>query len=192
MHDIGANIVLSKLPIGDLATQWFADRGIFCAGRVANEDINRVSKATGAVLQTTVNNLAADVLGTCGKFEEKQIGAERYNLFEECPSTKSATIILRGGAEQFIKEAERSLNDAIMIVRRCFKTNKVVAGGGATEMELSRALKEEAAKVAGKEQLVMNMFAKSLEAIPKIIADNAGLDSLDIINKLRHKHGKIY
>lgn len=189
MHDVGANIVLSKLPIGDLATQWFADRGIFCAGRVPNEDINRVSKATGAVLQTTVNNLTPDVLGTCGKFEEKQIGAERYNLFEECPSTKSATIILRGGAEQFIKEAERSLNDAIMIVRRCFKTNKVVAGGGATEMELSRALKEEAVKVAGKEQLVMNMFAKSLEAIPKIIADNAGLDSLDIINKLRHKHG---
>ena len=189
MHNVGANIVLSKLPIGDLATQWFADRGIFCAGRVTNEDIPRVSKATGATLQTTVNNISPDVLGTCGKFQEKQIGAERYNLFEECPNTKSATIILRGGAEQFIKEAERSLNDAIMIVRRCFKTNKVVAGGGATEMELARHLKECAVKVAGKEQLVMNMFAKSLEVIPKTIADNAGLDSLDIINKLRHRHG---
>lgn len=77
-----------------------------------------------------------------------------------------------------------------MIVRRCFKTNKVVAGGGATEMELSRHLKEKAAEIPGKEQLVINMFSKSLEAIPKIIADNAGLDSLDIINKLRHKHGK--
>ena len=78
-----------------------------------------------------------------------------------------------------------------MIVRRCFKTNKVVAGGGATEMELSKGLKEYAVEVSGKEQLVMNMFAKSLEVIPKIIADNAGLDSLDIINKLRHKHCKI-
>jgi len=75
MHAVGANIVLSKLPIGDLATQWFADRGIFCAGRVANDDIVRVSKATGAVLQTTVNNITEDVLGTCGRFEEKQIGA---------------------------------------------------------------------------------------------------------------------
>ena len=103
---------------------------------------------------------------------------------------KSATIILRGGAEQFIKEAERSLNDAIMIVRRCFKTNKIVAGGGATEIELSCHLKEKATEVSGKEQLVMNMFAKSLEVIPKVIADNAGLDSLDIINKLRHRHGK--
>ncbi len=75
MHDVGANIVLSKLPIGDLATQWFADRGIFCAGRVASEDINRVAKSTGATLLTTVNNLSPDVLGTCGRFEEKQIGA---------------------------------------------------------------------------------------------------------------------
>jgi T-complex protein 1 subunit eta len=97
---------------------------------------------------------------------------------------------LRGGAEQFIKEAERSLNDAIMIVRRCFKTNKVVAGGGATEMELSRGLKEHAGKVANKEQLVMNMFAKALEIIPRTIADNAGLDSLDIINRLRTRHCK--
>ena len=102
--------------------------------------------------------------------------------------TKSATIILRGGAEQFIKEAERSLNDAIMIVRRCFKTNKVVAGGGATEMELSKALKENAVQISGKEQLVMNMYAKALEVIPRTIADNAGLDSLDLINKLRNRH----
>ena len=131
MQKIGANVILSKLPIGDLATQWFADRGIFCAGRVPIEDLVRVSKATGAVLQTTVNNVNESVLGTCGKFEEKQIGAERYNLFEECPESKTATIVLRGGAEQFIKEAERSLNDAIMIVRRCFKASNIVAGGGA-------------------------------------------------------------
>ena len=86
IHDVGANIVLSKLPIGDLATQWFADRGIFCAGRVPQEDINRITKATGATLQTTVNNVSPDVLGTCGTFEERRIGAERFNLFEECPS----------------------------------------------------------------------------------------------------------
>lgn len=80
----GAQIVLSKLPIGDLATQYFADNDIFCAGRVANEDLQRVSKATGGVIQTTVNGLTPDVLGTCGEFEEKQIGAERYNLFIQC------------------------------------------------------------------------------------------------------------
>lgn len=119
--DSGANVVLSKLPIGDLATQYFADKGLFCAGRVAMDDLQRVSKATGGVIQTTVNGLTKEVLGTCGEFEEKQVGAERYNMFVNCPLSKTSTIVLRGGAEQFIAEAERSLNDAIMIVRRAMK-----------------------------------------------------------------------
>lgn len=190
MQKIGANVILSKLPIGDLATQWFADRGIFCAGRVPIEDLVRVSKATGAVLQTTVNNINESVLGTCGRFEEKQIGAERYNLFEECPESKTATIVLRGGAEQFIKEAERSLNDAIMIVRRCFKASNIVPGGGAVEMELSKCLRSHSKNINTKETLVINSFAKALEIIPKTIADNSGLDSIDVMNKLRYKHCK--
>ena len=138
----GAQVVLSKLPIGDLATQYFADRGIFCAGRVPQEDLDRVCKSTGAVVQTTTNGLTEDVLGTCGKFEEKQLGNERYNMFTECTSAKSVTIVIRGGAAQYIEEAARSLNDAIMIVLRAIKTHAVVAGGGAIEMELSRYLRE--------------------------------------------------
>ena len=94
----GAKIVLSNLPIGDLATQYFADRDIFCAGRVQKDDLQRVGKATGAILQTTVNGLTEDVLGTCGKFEEVQLGNERYNMFTECTNTKSTTMVLRGGA----------------------------------------------------------------------------------------------
>lgn len=85
MVDAGAQIVLSKLPIGDLATQFFADRNIFCAGRVTNDDLQRVAKATGAVVQSTVNGLTKDVFGKCGLFEEVQVGAERYNLFKKCP-----------------------------------------------------------------------------------------------------------
>ncbi|EAS07742.2 TCP-1 (CTT or eukaryotic type II) chaperonin family, eta subunit (macronuclear) [Tetrahymena thermophila SB210] len=184
----GANIVLSKLPIGDLATQYFADRNIFCAGRVDAEDMKRVQKSTGAIVQTTVNGLTEDVLGTCNQFEEVQIGAERYNLFKDCPHSKSATIILRGGAEQFIAEAERSLNDAIMIVRRCMKANKIVPGGGAIELEISRLLRLHSRKTEGKIQLVINAFAKALEVIPRTIADNAGHDSIQVLNKLRQKH----
>jgi T-complex protein 1 subunit eta len=135
------------LPIGDLATQYFADRDLFCAGRVNNEDLLRLAKATGGVVQTTVNGLTSEVLGSCGKFEEVQIGSERYNLFTGCPGTKSCTIVLRGGADQYIDEAERSLNDAIMIVRRAIKANSVVAGGGAIEMELSRHLREYLRKI---------------------------------------------
>lgn len=91
--------MLSKLPIGDLATQFFADRNIFCAGRVPNEDLQRVQQASGGMVQTTVNGLQPAVLGQCGEFEEKQLGAERYNFFKDCPQSKTATIILRGGAD---------------------------------------------------------------------------------------------
>jgi T-complex protein 1 subunit eta len=184
----GANIVLSKLPVGDLATQYFADRGLFCAGRVPADDLNRISKASGGAIQTTTHGLTSGILGTCKEFEEVQLGAERYNFFRECPSQKACTIILRGGADQYIEEAARSLNDAIMIVRRAIKTHAVVAGGGAIEMELSRFLREYLRNITGKHQLIVNAFAKALEIIPKTLCDNSGLDSTDILNKLRQKH----
>ena len=186
----GANVVLSKLPIGDLATQYFADRNVFCAGRVAAEDIERVAKATGACLLQTCNDITEKSLGTCGLFEERQIGAERFNLFMECPKSKTATIIIRGGAEQFIEEAERSMNDAIMIVRRASKASSIVAGGGAIEMELSKYVRNEGMKISGKEQLIVLGFAKALEIIPKTLAQNSALDAIDIMNKLRQKHNK--
>jgi len=184
----GANIVLSKLPIGDLATQYFADRDIFCAGRVPSEDLNRLVKATGGQMQTTVQGLTPDVLGYAGEFEEIQIGAERYNMFKHCKNTKTATIILRGGAEQFIAEAERSLNDSIMIVRRALKAQKIVVGAGAIELEISKYLRYHSRSISGKMQIIVNSFAKSLETIPRTIADNAGLDSIQVLNKLRQKH----
>ena len=186
----GANVVLSKLPIGDLATQYFADRNVFCAGRVAAEDIERVAKATGACLLQTCNDITEKSLGICGLFEERQIGAERFNLFMECPKSKTATIIIRGGAEQFIEEAERSMNDAIMIVRRASKATSIVAGGGAIEMELSKYVRNEGMKISGKEQLIVLGFAKALEIIPKTLAQNSALDAIDIMNKLRQKHNK--
>lgn len=130
----GAKVVLSKLPIGDLATQYFADRDIFCAGRVASDDLDRVVAAVGGSIQTTCSDIRSEHLGTCETFNELQIGGERYNLFEGTPRAKTCTLILRGGAEQFIAEVERSLHDAIMIVKRAIKNNYIVAGGGACEV----------------------------------------------------------
>merc|ERR1719387_508382 len=170
----GAKVVLSRLAIGDLATQYFADRDIFCAGRVEGDDLERTRRATGAEVQTTVQGITPEVLGTCGEFEEKQIGGERYNLFRQCSGTKSSTIIIRGGAQQFIDEAERSLHDAIMIVRRAMRNTKVVGGGGAIEMELSRFLREYARTISGKQQLVINYYARALECIPVTLAQNSG------------------
>jgi T-complex protein 1 subunit eta len=134
----GAKVVLSKLPIGDLATQYFADRDIFCAGRVTSDDLKRVVQAVGGSIQSTTSDIEPHHIGTCGKFEEKQIGGERFNLFEDCPQAKTCTLILRGGAEQFIAEVERSLHDSIMIVKRAIQNNHIVAGGGACEVSRRR------------------------------------------------------
>ncbi|MCQ2820898.1 MAG: T-complex protein 1 subunit eta [archaeon] len=184
----GARVVLSKLVIGDLATQYFAEKGIFCAGRVKDEDIKRIAKATGALLLHSCNKIDEKALGSCGLFEEKQVGEERYNIFSECPETKTVTIVLRGGAEQFIEESERSINDAVMVVRRATKAESIVPGGGAIEMELSKYVREQGMKIAGKQQLVVLGFARALEIIPKTLAGNSGYDSVDIINKLRQRH----
>jgi len=186
----GAKVVLSKLPIGDVATQYFADRDMFCAGRVPDEDLQRTMKACGGAIQSTVHDLDDKTLGTCETFEEKQVGGERFNFFYGCPQSKSCTIILRGGAEQFMEETERSLHDAIMIVRRAMKNDSVVAGGGAIDMELSKYLRNHARTIAGKEQLVIGAMAKAFEVIARQLCDNAGFDATNILNKLRQKHAQ--
>ncbi|CAH1389872.1 unnamed protein product [Nezara viridula] len=186
----GAQVVLSKLPIGDVATQYFADRDMFCAGRVADEDIRRTQKACGGTMITTTKDMSASVLGTCEVFEERQIGGDRYNLFAGCPNAKTCTMILRGGAEQFLEETERSLHDAIMIVRRTIKNDAVVAGGGAIELELSKMLRDYSRTIAGKEQLLIGAVAKALEIIPRQLCDNAGFDATAILNRLRQKHAQ--
>lgn len=186
----GAKVVLSKLPIGDLATQYFADRGVFCAGRVTSEDMQRVVAAVGASVQSTTTDLLEKHLGSCESFEERQIGGERFNVFEGCPHSKTCTLILRGGAEQFIAEVERSLHDAIMIVRRAIKNQTIVAGGGACEMELSRYLREASRTIEGKQQLIVAAFARALEVIPRQLCDNAGFDAAEVVNKLRYCHAQ--
>lgn len=193
--DSKCNIVLSKLPIGDLATQFFADRGIFCAGRVSSDDLERIIKAVGGSILTSVNEINTEKdLGTCAKFEELQIGSERFNIFSGCPYTKTCTLILRGGSIKIIDEIERSLHDAIMIVKRALKNKQIVAGGGAIEMELSKYLRDYSHQIKGKKQLIIQSYAKALEIIPRQLCENAGLDGIELLNKLRnfHANGDFY
>eukprot|EP00596_Hydrurales_sp_CCMP1899_P002238 CAMPEP_0119040048 /NCGR_PEP_ID=MMETSP1177-20130426/9868_1 /TAXON_ID=2985 /ORGANISM="Ochromonas sp, Strain CCMP1899" /LENGTH=517 /DNA_ID=CAMNT_0007004729 /DNA_START=274 /DNA_END=1827 /DNA_ORIENTATION=- len=189
--DCGAKVVLSRLPIGDLATQYFADKGIFCAGRVPTDDLDRVSKATGASVQTSVFGITDKILGECEDFNENRLGDERYNFFTGCPKAKSATIILRGGGEQFLEETERSIHDALMIVKRSLVNREVVAGGGAIEMEISCILRNHSRTIPGKQQLIMNSFARAMEVIPRQLAENAGIDSIDVLNRLRKEHATV-
>jgi T-complex protein 1 subunit eta len=196
--DCGANIVLSKLPIGDVATQYFCDRGLFCAGRVPDADLKRVAMATGAAVQTSTRDLpkassssgeaGLGVLGTCGLFQEQQVGDERFNVLSDCPQKLTSTIVLRGGTEQFIAESERSIHDALMVVKRTIQSGSVVAGGGAIEMQVSKALKDYARTVPGKGQWVLSAYSKALEVIPRQLCENAGFDSTDILAALRRKH----
>jgi T-complex protein 1 subunit eta len=188
-RDSGANIVLSKKAIGDIATQFFADHNIFCAGRVPEADLKRTAKATGGTVLSTTSGITPASLGTAAVFEERQVGSKRFNVFTGCRG-KAATIVLRGGAKQFLEEAERSIHDAIMIVRRAKKAGKVVGGAGAVEMTLARALTEKALKLDGKSQLIVQAYATALETIPTALANNAGFDSFEILNKLRAAHAK--
>uniref|UniRef100_A0A8C3V4I4 T-complex protein 1 subunit eta n=1 Tax=Catharus ustulatus TaxID=91951 RepID=A0A8C3V4I4_CATUS len=174
IHKSGAKVVLSKLPIGDVATQYFADRDMFCAGRVPEEDLKRTMMVSSPAAASPCPP------PPCG----------RYNLFTGCPKAKTCTIILRGGAEQFMEETERSLHDAIMIVRRAIKNDSVVAGGGAIEMELSKYLRDYSRTIPGKQQLLIGAYAKALEIIPRQLCDNAGFDATNILNKLRAKHAQ--
>lgn len=190
VHESGAKIVLSKLPIGDVATQWFADRDMFCAGRVDQADLDRLMAACGGTILTTVSQINKDVLGSCEEFYEQQVGSERFNFFIGCKVARSCTLLLRGGAEQFIAETERSLHDAIMIVRRAIKNDSIVAGGGAIEMALSRHIRDIGKTIAGKEQFFWQAYARAFEIIPQQLCYNAGIDAIDILNKLRHKHSK--
>jgi T-complex protein 1 subunit eta len=147
-------------------------------------------QACGGAIQTSVNDMKPETLGTCDMFKEEKIGGERFNFFSGCAGARTCTIIMRGGAEQFIEETERSLHDAIMIVRRAIKNDAVVAGGGAIEMELSKYLRDHSKTIPGKEQLLIRAFAKALEVIPRQLCDNAGFDATNMLNKLRQGHAQ--
>ena len=188
IQDSGAKVVLSKLPIGDVATQWFADRDMFCAGRIPDEDLQRIMASCGGSVLTTVSKISPSVLGNCEEFKETQVGNERFNFFVGGKKANASTILLRGGAEQFIAETERSLHDAIMIVRRAKKNDSIVAGGGAIEMEISRHLRDMALKITTKEQFFWKAYAKAFEVIPQQLCLNAGIDAIDMLNKLRNAH----
>ncbi|XP_044790372.2 T-complex protein 1 subunit eta-like [Bubalus bubalis] len=163
---------------------------MFCAGRVPEEDLKRTVMACAGSIQTTVNALSSDVLGRCQVFEETQIRGERYNFFTGCPKAKTCTIILHGGAEQFMEETEQSLHDAIMIVRRAIENDSVVAGGSAIETELSKYLRDYSRTIPGKQQLLVGAYAKALEIVPRQLCDNAGFDATNILNKLWAWHAQ--
>ena len=185
---VGTNVVFCQKGIDDAAQTFLASNGISAVRRVKKSDMEKIQRATGANIVMNLDDLAAEDLGNAGVVEERKIGDDKMVYVTGAKDLKAVSIIIRGGVEHVVDEAERGLHDALCVAKDIIKTNKIVAGGGASEIEVARGLREYAAQVGGREQLAVEAFADAMEVIPKTLAENAGMDPIDILVKLRAKH----
>ncbi|MEM5833093.1 MAG: thermosome subunit beta [Candidatus Aenigmatarchaeota archaeon] len=187
---VGANVVFCQKGIDDLAQHFLAKKGILAVRRVKRSDMEKLAKATGARIVTNLDDLTEKDLGYAEIVEEKRVGGENMVFVRGCKNPKSVTILARGGTEHVVEEIDRSIEDAIGAVTSALADGYFVAGGGAPEMEIAINVRKEAQKYSGREQLAILAFADAIEVIPKAIAENAGMDTIDIILKLRAEHEK--
>jgi thermosome len=186
----GANVVLCQKGIDDMAQHFLARKGILAVRRIKKSDMEKLAKATGGKIITNLDAITPEDLGYASLVEERKIGDDKMTFVEGCKNPKAVTILIRGGSERIVDEAERSLHDALCVVRDVVEEPKIVAGGGAPELEAARALKKYAETLPGREQLAVKSFAEALEAIPVTLTENAGLDPIDILSELRARHEK--
>ena len=186
----GANVLFCQKGIDDIAQHFLAKKGIYAARRVKKSDMEKLARATGATLITNLDEIASSDLGKAGIVQEKKVGDEQMTYVEECKNPKAVTMLVRGGTEHLVDEVKRALEDAIGDVSAALITGKVVGGAGSTEVELSRNLRHFANSLSGREQLAVQAFADSVEIIPKTLAENAGLDSINILTELKAMHDK--
>jgi thermosome len=186
----GANVVFCQKGIDDMAQHFLAKEGILAARRVKESDMEKLARATSGRMVTNLTDLSPQDLGTAGLVEERKIGDDKMIFVEKCKDPRSVAILLRAGLERMVDEAERAMTDALSVVSDVIETNKIVAGGGAIEVEMARELRNYAPKVGGREQLAVEAFAEALETIPKTLAENAGFEAIDVIVELRAAHDK--
>jgi len=184
----GANVVVCQKGIDDVAQHFLARRGILAVRRVKRSDIEKVAKATGARIITRIEEISEKDLGRAKLVEERRVGEDKMVFIEGCENPKAITILIRGGTKRLVDEAERSIKDALNVVKDVLVEPKIVAGGGAPEIEVSLALRDYAKTLPGKEQLAVEKFAEAVEIVPAQLAENAGLDPIEAIVNLRAKH----
>ena len=187
---IGANVVFCQKGIDDMAQHFLAKEGILAARRVKQSDMEKLARATGGRIVTNLDDLKTEDLGTAGLVEEKKVGDDKMIFVEKCKNPRSVAILIRAGLERMVDEAERAMHDALSVVSDVIENNKIVAGGGAVEAEIAKHLRDYATTVGGREQLAIEAFAESIEIIPKTLAENAGLEPIDIMVELRAAHEK--
>jgi len=186
----GANVVFCQKGIDDLAQHYLAKKGILAVRRVKKSDMEKLAKATGARIVTKIDDLTPEDLGEAGLVEERKVAGDAMIFVEQCKHPKAVTILARGSTEHVVEEVARAIDDAIGVVKCALEEGKIVAGGGATEIELAKRLRKFAESVAGREQLAVKAFADALEVIPRTLAENSGLDPIDMLVKLRAAHEK--
>src|SRR2546426_382598 len=190
ISDSGANVLLCEKGIDDVAQHYLAKKGILAVRRVKQSDIEKLVKATGAKIVSNLDDLKAGDLGKAALVEERKIGDDKMTFVEGAKNPKAVTILVRGGSERLVDEAERSIHDALCVVRDVVRDPRIVGGGGAPEAEIAKQLRGFAQKQEGKEQLAVLAFANGLESVPVALAENAGLDPIDIMVQLRAAHEK--
>ncbi|AKB76742.1 Heat shock protein 60 family chaperone GroEL [Methanosarcina horonobensis HB-1 = JCM 15518] len=186
----GANVVFCQKGIDDLAQYYLTKAGIFAIRRVKKSDMDKLSRATGGRVITNLDEIEESDLGYAGLVEEKDVTGSRMTFVTGCKESKTTSILLRGGTEHVVDGLERALEDALRVVGVALEDQKIVVGGGSPEVELSLRLKEYAATLKGREQLAVMKFAESLEIIPHTLAENAGLDPIDMLVEMRSQHEK--
>jgi len=187
---VGANVVICQKGIDDTAQFLLKKKNILAVRRVKESDIEKISKATGARIITNLDDMTENDLGYADLVEERKVGEERMLFIEGCKNPKAVTILIRGGSELIVDEAERGLHDALFVIKNVLETGKVVAGGGAIEAWCALKVREFAESLPSKEQLAALKYAEALEVIPSILAETAGMEPLDTIVNLRSIHAK--
>jgi thermosome len=186
----GSNVMICQKGIDDMAQHFLAKEGVLAVRRVKESDMEKLSRAIGGRMANNLDDLKPEDLGHAALVEERKIGDDDMVFIEGCKDPKSVSILIRAGLERMVDEAERALNDALSVVADLFKKNRVVVGGGAVEAEVAKELRHYAFKIGGREQLAVEAFAESLEIIPNTLAENAGLEKIDIMVELRAAHEK--
>lgn len=188
--DSGAQVVICQKGIDDIAQHFLAKKGLIAIRRAKKSDMEKLSKATGGTIITNLADLSEKDLGYATLVEERKIGEDKMTFIEGCKNPKSVTILIRGGSQRLTDEAERSLHDALSVIKDVLKEPKILAGGGAPELEMARVLKQYAETLPGREQLAVRIFAEALESVALALTENAGLDPIDVLSELRSKHEK--
>src|SRR6059036_1023730 len=186
----GATVIFCQKGIDDLAQHYLAKQEIYAVRRVKKSDMEKLAKATGGKVVTKLDELSKDDLGFAKLAYEKKIGDDQMTFVTGCKNPKAVSILLRGGTEHVVDELERSLEDATSVVAVAIEDGKVISGGGSSAMEIALALRDFASTVGGREQIAIEAFADAVEVIPRTLAENAGLDPIDILIELRKEHKK--